>query len=70
MEYDLKITNGLIVDGTGTKGTIGDIAVKDGKVVARSYRVVWRIEKQGEHWLLDRSTLTELSKEPLNYYRP
>jgi N-acyl-D-aspartate/D-glutamate deacylase len=34
MEYDLKITNGLIVDGTGTKGAIGDIAVKDGKVVA------------------------------------
>jgi N-acyl-D-aspartate/D-glutamate deacylase len=32
--YDLKITGGTIVDGTGSEPFVGDIAVTDGKVVA------------------------------------
>ncbi|MEC9346857.1 MAG: amidohydrolase family protein [Pseudomonadota bacterium] len=32
--FDLKITNGLIVDGTGKPGWRGDIGIVDGKVVA------------------------------------
>jgi N-acyl-D-amino-acid deacylase len=32
--YDLKITGGTIVDGSGADRYVGDIAVKDGKIVA------------------------------------
>ena len=32
--FDLLITNGRIVDGTGNSWTRGDIAIKDGKIVA------------------------------------
>ena len=32
--YDLKITNGSIIDGTGAPAFGGDVGVKDGKVVA------------------------------------
>jgi N-acyl-D-amino-acid deacylase len=34
MEYDIKITGGTIVDGTGNQGYLGDVGIKDGKVVA------------------------------------
>ena len=34
MEYDLIIKNGLLIDGTGTPGFTGDLAVKDGKIAA------------------------------------
>jgi N-acyl-D-aspartate/D-glutamate deacylase len=32
--YDLKITNGSIIDGTGAPARSGDLGIKDGKVVA------------------------------------
>jgi N-acyl-D-aspartate/D-glutamate deacylase len=34
MDYDLKITGGTIVDGTGAPGVRGDIGIRDGKVTA------------------------------------
>ena len=34
MEYDLKIIGGEIFDGTGAPGRIGDLAIKDRKIVA------------------------------------
>jgi N-acyl-D-aspartate/D-glutamate deacylase len=34
MAYDLKITGGTIVDGTGKAGFAGDLGIKDDKVVA------------------------------------
>ena len=34
MTYDLKITGGTIVDGTRKAGFVGDLGIKDGKVVA------------------------------------
>jgi N-acyl-D-aspartate/D-glutamate deacylase len=33
-EYDLVLRNGLIVDGTGREPAEGDVAVKDGRIVA------------------------------------
>ena len=34
MTYDLKITGGTIIDGTGAPGYMGDLGIKDGIVVA------------------------------------
>ena len=34
MQYDIKITGGTILDGSGEAGYPGDVGIKDGKVVA------------------------------------
>ncbi len=34
MDYDLKITGGTIIDGTGAARFQGDVAIRDGKIVA------------------------------------
>ena len=32
MNYDVLIRGGLIVDGSGKPGYLGDVAVRDGKI--------------------------------------
>lgn len=33
-QFDLKITNGVIIDGTGAKGYAGSVGIKDGRITA------------------------------------
>ena len=34
MDYDVKITGGTIIDGTGAPGFVGDVAIRSGQVAA------------------------------------
>ena len=34
MDYDLKITDGIIIDGTGSPGYTGDVGIRNGTIVA------------------------------------
>ena len=36
-QADILIKNGKIIDGTGNSWTVGDVAVKDGKIVAKGH---------------------------------
>jgi N-acyl-D-amino-acid deacylase len=38
-DYDLILRDGLLLDGTGAAGVIGDIAIKDGRIAAIGARV-------------------------------
>ena len=40
-QADILIKNGKIIDGTGNSWTVGDIAVKDGKIVAKGHLDNW-----------------------------
>lgn len=51
MDYDLIIKDGTIYDGTGRDGFTGDIAIKDGKIVAvgeASGTAEWLIDADGK----------------------
>jgi N-acyl-D-amino-acid deacylase len=51
--YDVLITGGIVVDGSGTPGRRADVAIKDGRVVA-----VGRLAKATSREVLDASGLT------------
>ena len=44
-QADILIKNGKIIDGTGNSWTLGDIAVKDNKIVARGHLNSWTATK-------------------------
>ena len=45
MAYDLLIRNGLLIDGTGGPGVIGDLAVADGRIAAIGPRLTDRVRR-------------------------
>jgi N-acyl-D-amino-acid deacylase len=44
-EADMLIKNGKIIDGTGNSWTIGDVAIKNGKIVAKGHLDSWTATK-------------------------
>ena len=46
MQCDLLIKNGTIVDGTGRSSFKGDIAVKDGRIIAVTSIIHYLIKKK------------------------
>ena len=44
-QADILIKNGKIIDGTGNSWTVGDVAVKDGKIVAKGHLDNWTAGK-------------------------
>lgn len=51
--YDLLITNGVVIDGTGAPGRRADVAIKDGRIAA-----VGRVDRTDAREVLDASGLT------------
>jgi N-acyl-D-amino-acid deacylase len=44
-DYDILITNGKIIDGTGNSWYYGDVAIKDGKIVAIGRKIAGSAKK-------------------------
>ncbi|HNC39076.1 MAG TPA: D-aminoacylase, partial [Chitinophagaceae bacterium] len=44
-DYDILITNGKIIDGTGNSWYYGDVAIKDGKIAAIGRKIAGSAKK-------------------------